>query len=128
MLTRVDVMVAETLPEAEAKARALAGQMEIYSDASTLIPTLSIREMMPEDGWNAVIPSDKYGECFRKRVAERLIVSWKWRKAEQVAIDVSEQVHRLIAERLESAGCDCSTTKSLSLSVLRRVCAGRRTR
>jgi len=121
MLSRVDVMRASTLQEATYLAGKLVAELQLYSDAAVLVPKTLIQELMPDRGWNDTIRDDKTGECFRRRVADKLIASWKRRKAEEIALEVSDEVEHLVKEKLKKAGVSCASMESHAVGVWRRI-------
>jgi hypothetical protein len=121
VITRTQVMQARTLQEATYMANKLAEEMQIYSDADCLVPKVMIQEMMPDRGWNDTIRDDKTGAFFRRKVSEKLVIQWKHRKTQEVAMEVSQEVENLVKEKLKKAGVSCATMEQMSLSAWKKI-------
>lgn len=121
MLTRIQVMQSATIAEATHLAKKLAKELELYSDADCMVPKTLIQELMPDRGWNDKIRDDSTGENFRRRVAEKLVVSWKHRKSVEIAQEVSQEADEMVRAKLKRAGVTCATMESVSKGVWRTI-------
>jgi hypothetical protein len=121
MISRAQVMQSRTLQEATYTANKLVEELQIYSDADCLVPKVLIQELMPERGWNDAIRDDKSGQLFRRKIAEKLVVSWKRRKTQEIAMEVSFETEHLVKEKLKKAGVSCDVMESLALSAWRQI-------